>query len=316
MFEPMFMRLALVASMAIGATLGVLGVYLVMRRVLFFGLVLANVVTLGAAIAAALGWPPEWLSLIAGACAAIALGEAGSSTRMSDEAMMGWAYAAAASATVLVLSRAAGGSVDTLHLLFGNVLAVQVSHVIFLVVVVAAVGLLQLLLAPRLLLVTFDSEAARVAGVNTRAWSLGLNLAIGIAAAAAVHEIGALSTFALLSLPAMMALLVTRSIRSAFAVAFALGAGVPALALAASFYLDLPAGPACVALLALGVVVAALGTKVVSTRRSAHEDGTGTQRSIPRRVYDRAADDHRDGNEAAASVAHRISEVIAIYPIS
>jgi ABC-type Mn2+/Zn2+ transport system permease subunit len=260
MFEPMFMRLALVASIAIGVTLGTLGVYLVMRRVLFFGLVLANAATLGAAVAQAVGWPVEAVSIAAGVAAAAVLGEAAASTRVSDEAMMGWAYAAAASATVLILSRAAGGSVDTLHLLFGNVLAVRVTHVIALVALAAGAGILQALLSRRFLLVSFDAEAARVAGVNTRLCSLGLNLAIGVAAATAVHEIGALSTFGLLTLPAMTSLLVTRSIRSAFLVAAGLGAGVPVLALAFSFYLDLPAGPACVALLALAVAVAAAAT--------------------------------------------------------
>ncbi|HEY7188572.1 MAG TPA: ATP-binding cassette domain-containing protein, partial [Vicinamibacterales bacterium] len=54
----------------------------------------------------------------------------------------------------------------------------------------------------------------------------------------------ALSTFALLALPAMAALWVTASIRTAFIVAACLGMAVPALALAGAFYLDLPAGPA------------------------------------------------------------------------
>ena len=261
MFEPMFMRLALIASVAIGMTLGLLGVYLIMRRVVFFGLVLANAVTLGAAVAQALGWPPEWLSLVAGVSTAAALGEAGASGRVSDEALLGWAYAAAASATVLILSRAAGGSVDTLHLLFGNVLAIQASHVVALVLLAIVVGCLHLLLAPRFLLVTFDAEAATVAGVKTRLWAFVLNLLLGTATAAAVHEIGALSTFALLALPPMAALLVTRSIRAAFAVAATLGAGVPALGLAVSFYLDLPAGPACAALLVLAVAAAALVTR-------------------------------------------------------
>ena len=258
MFEPMFMRLALIASVAIGMTLGLLGVYLIMRRVVFFGLVLANAVTLGAAVAQAFGWPPEWLSLVAGVSTAAALSATGGSTRVSDEALLGWAYAAAASATALILSRVAGGSVDTLHLLFGNVLAIQASHVVALVLLAVLVGCLHLLLAPRFLLVTFDAEAATVAGVKTRLWAFVLNLLLGTATAAAVHEIGALSTFALLALPPMAALLVTRSIRAAFAVAAALGAGVPALGLAVSFYFDLPAGPACAALLVLAVAAAAL----------------------------------------------------------
>ena len=88
-----------------------------------------------------------------------------------------------------------------------------------------------------------------------------LNLTIGVAAAAAVQTIGALSTFALLTLPAAAALLATREY-AAFASAAVLGVTLPALALAVSFYLDLPAGPASVALLTIGVPVAAMMNSV------------------------------------------------------
>ena len=189
------------------------------------------------------------------------LARSGRRRGVSDESMMGWAYAAAASATVLILSQAAGGSVDTLHLLFGNVLAIQTSHVIALLIQAAVVLSLHVLFWRRFLLVTFDAEAAKVAGVRTRWWSLTINLLIGGVGAGAVHEIGALSTFALLTLPAMAALLVTGSIRATFVVATGLGMLVPSLALAASFYFDLPAGPACAAFLALSVALAAVGSK-------------------------------------------------------
>lgn len=258
MFEPVFMRLALVVSIATGVSLGVMGVYLVIRRVVFLGLVLANVATLGAALAQAIGWAPELTSLAAAVGAAAALGGVERSRRMSAESLMGWAYAAASSATVLVLSSAAAGNTDTLHLLFGNVLAVRVSDAVVLTILAAIIGLVQWLFAGRFLLVTFDPEAAEVAGVNTRLWSLLLNLTIGVAAAAAVQAIGALSTFALLSLPAMAALLATTSVRATFVAAGTLGIVLPSVALALSFYFDLPAGPASVALLAASVPLAAM----------------------------------------------------------
>ena len=274
MFEPLFMRLALAASIATGIALGVMGVYLVIRRVVFLGLVVANAATLGAAIAEAVGWTPELTSLAAAVGAAVTLGGIETSSRVSAESLMGWAYAAASSATVLVLSWAAGGSTDTLHLLFGNVLAVEVTDVVWLVVIASVIGLVQLLFARRFLLVTFDPEAARVAGVNTHLWSLALNLAIGVAAAAAVHAIGALSTFALLTLPAMAALLATRSVRATFITAAALSIVLPSIALAASYYLDLPAGPASVALLAVSVPFAAMSNGVA-------ERGDGERRAQP-----------------------------------
>jgi ABC-type Mn2+/Zn2+ transport system permease subunit len=258
MFEAAFVRLALMASIATGVSLGVMGVYLVIRRVVFLGLVVANAATLGAALAEAAGWRSDLASLATAVVAAVALGEVPSTRRVSAESVMGWAYAAASSATVLVLSWVTAGSTDTMHLLFGNVLAVPVADVVGLTIIAGFIALVQSLFGRRFLVVTFDPEAAMVAGVNVRLWSVGLNLAIGVAAATAVHAIGALLTFALLTLPAMAALLATTSVRSTFVTAVAVSVGVPVMALLLSFYLDLPPGPAAVALLAAVVPFAAL----------------------------------------------------------
>jgi ABC-type Mn2+/Zn2+ transport system permease subunit len=192
---------------------------------------------------------------------------------------MGWAYAAASSVTVLLLSWATGGSAETLHLLFGNVLAVQVTEVVWLAAIAVVVGLVQILFGRRLLLVTFDVEAARVAGVNTGLWSLALNLSIGIAAAAAVQTIGALSTFALLTLPSMAALLVTASVRAMFVTSGVLGIVLPSVALALSYYFDLPPGPASVALLALSVPCAAIPNFVATRRISLPLPADGSRRA-------------------------------------
>jgi ABC-type Mn2+/Zn2+ transport system permease subunit len=244
----------------------VLGIYLVIRRVAFLGLVVANAATLGAALAQLLGWRPELLSLAASIGTAVALGRTGSSNRLSAESLMGWAYAAASSTTVLLLSWAPGGSVDTLHLLFGNVLAVQTSSVAALTIIALIVVSMQLLFGQRLLLVTFDPEAATVAGVNTALWSLLLNLTIGTATAVAVPAIGALATFALLTLPAAAALLAASSVRATAAIATILGVTVPAIALVLSFYLDLPAGPMSAALLAACVPIAAMANREAGSK--------------------------------------------------
>jgi zinc transport system permease protein len=256
MFEPTFMRLALIAAVAMGASLGILGVYLVIRRVVFLGLVLANAATVGAAAAEVFQWTPEIASIVAAVVAALGLGLVQRPRRVSAESLMGWAYATAASAPVLILAAVAAPDADTLHMLFGNLLAVSVSHAAGLAMVALIIGLAHMLFSQRFLLVSFDAEAARVAGVNVRLWSLGLNLLVGVAAAAAVHEIGALLTFALLTLPAMAALLVTTNMRATFITAAALGATMPCLGLAVSFYFDLPGGPASVALLSISVLAA------------------------------------------------------------
>jgi len=73
-----------------------------------------------------------------------------------------------------------------------------------------------------------------------------------------VHEIGALLTFALLTLPPMGSLLVSRHLRTVFAFSAAIGIAGAGLGLLAAFRLDLPPGPATVAVLALIVPVMGL----------------------------------------------------------
>lgn len=258
MFESSFMRVALLASIATSAPLSAIGVYLIIRRVAFLGLVLANAAAVGAAVAQSIGWPAEMASVMAAVAAALGLGMMPTPRRASSEAVIGWAYAAASSATVLILARTAAADADTLHLLYGNVLAVSPDHAAALVVIALIVGVVHALFGPRFLLLTFDAEAAEVAGVHTRLWSLGLNLSIGVAAAAAVHEIGALLTFSLLTLAPTASLLITRRIATTFVVSAAIGMTAVCVGLVASFQLDLPPGPASVATLVLMVPAAAL----------------------------------------------------------
>jgi manganese transport system permease protein len=114
------------------------------------------------------------------------------------------------------------------------------------------------LLAKRFVLVVFDPEMARAAGIAAGAWTLVLYLTVGGATAAAVHETGALLAFSLLTLPAMAALLATRGLKAAFFVAAAIAVVTTLAGLVLSFRWDLPTGPFTVVLLAAAVPVAAL----------------------------------------------------------
>ncbi|HTO86798.1 MAG TPA: metal ABC transporter permease [Thermoanaerobaculia bacterium] len=256
MFEVPFMRLALGASAAASVALGVVGVYLIIRRVVFLGLVLANAATVGAAVGQIFGWPPEIVGIVTTVAAGLALGAIPAPRRISAESIMGWAYATAAATTVLILAGAARADADTLHFLYGNVLAVRPSHAAGLALLALAVLAVHGLFAQRFLLVTFDAEGAHVGGVNARGWSLLLNLWIGVTTAAAVHELGVLLTFSLLTLAPTTSLLVTRSLRSTFFVSAAIGVMAVFLGLVGSWYLDLPPGPSSVVPLSVAVVVA------------------------------------------------------------
>ena len=257
MFSLEFMRLAAVAGIASALALSVLGVYVVLKRVVFVGLTLANVATLGAAVALALRLPLELTAIVASLAAAVALAALATPRRVPAESIIGWGFAAASALTVLILARTAADA-DAMRLLFGNVLAITRFEAALAAVVAAVVLALHVAFAKRFVLVVFDPQTARAAGIVTGAWTVLLYLTIGGATAAAVHETGALLAFALLILPATAALLVTRGLKAAFLAAPTIAVTAVVAGLVLSFRWDLPTGPLTVALLAAAVPLAAL----------------------------------------------------------
>ena len=256
-----FVRTAAVAGAAAAVGLGVLGVYVVLKRVVFVGLSLANLATLGAAVALILAWPLHLVAIVTALAGAAALALAVTPRRIPAESLVGWIFALSSAGTVLVLAKSSSDA-DAMRLLFGNVLAINRFEAGLLVGIAGVVVAIHALFAKRFVLVVFDPETARAAGISTVGWTLLLYLTIGGTTAAAVHETGALLAFAFLTLPAMAALLVTRRLATAFLAAAAIAVAAALAGLALSFEWDLPTGPLTVALLAGSVAVAWLTARV------------------------------------------------------
>jgi ABC-type Mn2+/Zn2+ transport system permease subunit len=256
MFAADFMRTAALGGAAAALALGVLGVYVVLRRVVFVGLALANVATLGAAIAVTLAWSYEVTIVAAATLAAVALALLATPRRVPAESLVGWGYAASAGATVLILARSAPDTMQVMGLVFGTVLAVRPGEAWTLGGLALLVIAVHLVLGKRLTLVVFDPDTARAAGVRTTGWTVFLYLLVGVATAAGLRATGTLLAFSLLTLPAMAALLVTRSLLATFALSAAIAVTALLVGLTLSFQWDLPTGPLTVVLLA-GVVAAA-----------------------------------------------------------
>lgn len=274
MFELEFMRMAALGGTAAALALSLLGVYIVLRRVVFVGLAIANVATLGVAVALTAGLPPQIVVLLAAVAAALSLALTATPRRVPAESLVGWGYAAAAAFTVLVLARSAVDTLQVMGLVFGMVLAVTPVEAWMLVGVAAVIVAFHVMVGARLILVLFDTDAARAAGVRTGPWTMVLYLLVGIAVSAGLRTTGTLLSFAFLTLPAMAALLLTQSLAAAFGLSAAIGMTAMLSGLVVSFQWDLPTGPVTVALLAGAVGIAqivdrARRSRLAPRRRSA-----------------------------------------------
>jgi ABC-type Mn2+/Zn2+ transport system permease subunit len=237
-----FLREALLELLLLAITGGVLGAWVVLRRLAFFAHAAGSATFPGLVIADASGVSPTLAGL------AVALGYAGGVQRTGGpgrEHGEGTALLlVAALATGVILASdvfESGAAVD--RLLFGTLLGLGTPELAVSAAVAALATAAALALGRTWSAVGFDPEGARALGLPAdRADMLLLGL-VAIAAVAAIPAVGALLVTAIYVLPAAAARMLTRTIRGLVAcgLVLALAEGIAGLYLA--YWLDVPPGP-------------------------------------------------------------------------
>jgi len=246
----------LLASVLAGALLGFLGVYVVLRRVVFVSAALTQLSTLGVIVALLvlehfdleadhqeIQLFVAWIFSVGGG---LVLGTLGWGRRLPTEAGVGMAYVVAGALVILGANRLVHVAHDLNTMVFGNAVAVPFQDVVILVVVTGMVALLHTLFQKEIVFSSFDRETAEAMGVKVRLWGGVLFFTIGLAIPVAAHVVGALPVFAFLTIPAAAALIATRRLQAAFLLATVLGAGAAGAGYVGSWVLQIPTGPTMV----------------------------------------------------------------------
>ena len=253
-----FMRRALLAGLLVGGACAYLGVYVVLRRIVFVGVALSEVSSAGVALALLTGLPA-----MVGSVATMLVGVALFSVRwggrrVRQDAFIGVGYVVASALAILLIAKSPQGEGHLLDLLFGNILTVTPGDVLATGVALGAVLLVHALFAKELLFVSFDPDTASASGYQARRWETLLYVTIGLTIAFAIHAVGVLLTFASLLLPAVTALLVTRRMPAAFATSVAAGLLPVPVGLYLSFVWDLPSAATVVAVSFVALLICGL----------------------------------------------------------
>lgn len=265
MFETISLfREALYGALIIGVGCAVLGVYVVLRRIVFVGAALAQLSSAGIALAIWLGGLGLFgtnhaytigMSLVVTLAGALFFGVGGGKRFLHHEAGIGVTYAVAAALGILLIAKAASGEAHDIFLQ-GNILGITRHETLELLAVIGPVLLLHFALAKEFTFVSFDPETAQTLGYRVTRWNLLLYLTIGVVIAFAIQSAGVLLVFNFLVLPAVTGLLLARSMRGAFG--YSVGSAVLAsvVGFSLSIPLDLPTGPTIIAMSGLVALVA------------------------------------------------------------
>ena len=244
-----FMARALVATLALAAGCGPVGVLLVLRRMSLVGDAMSHAILPGAAIAFLIaGLSLQAMSLggfIAGLAVALLAGLVTRTTEQREDASFASFYLISLAFGVLIVSTR-GSNVDLLHVLFGTVLAVDDAALI-LVTAIASVTVLTLAVIWRPLVVEcFDPGFLRTTSGGGGVYHLIFLVLVVLNLVGGFQALGTLLAVGLMMLPATAARFWARDLWSMSLVASGIAFLSGWIGLVVSFHHNLPSGPAII----------------------------------------------------------------------
>jgi zinc transport system permease protein len=243
-----FLRHALVAGALAGIACGVVGAYVVVRRITYIAGAIAHCVLAGLGIARYLqvvhGWSvrPEHGAVAAAVVSALIIGLVSLHVREREDTIIGAVWAVGMAVGILFISVTPGYHEDLMSYLFGNILLIGRGDLWSIAALDAVVVILGLGLYPQLEAVCFDEEFARLRGLKVELYVLLLLVLTALTVVLLVSVVGIVLVIALLTLPAAIAGQFTTTLRGMMALASLLAVAFTTTGLAVSYAPDLPAG--------------------------------------------------------------------------
>jgi len=258
-----FLAPAIVASLIIAGIHAYLGLHVVERGVIFVDLSLAQIASLGAAIAVWQGYDAHgpaiyWMSLAFTLIGAVIFAVIkGHEARIPQEAIIGISYAVASAAVILTLSQATGEAEHLRDMLVGNILSVQWPEVWLTGAIYFVIGLFHYVFRKRFLEISMDARAVAARGISVRFWDFLFYASFGFVVTRSVAIAGVLLVFCYLIVPSVGGMLFSGRIGPSLAIGWVMGTVVSMLGMYFSVQFDLPTGATIVCTFGLVLVVMA-----------------------------------------------------------
>jgi zinc transport system permease protein len=257
-----FFRNAVIEALIASIVCGVIGSYVVVKRMVSLSGGLAHAAFGGIGLGYFLGIDP-----VAGAVAfttgiALVIGLIREKLGQYMETLIGAVWAAGMALGILFIALTPGYAPDLFGFLFGNILLIPTSDLIIMAMLALVICTVVMIQFNQLMAVTFDEEYARVMNLPVTTLLIVLLLLVALTIVVLIRLVGVILVIALLTLPAAMAREYTQKIR----VMMVLSMGIATLCslggLFLSYALDVPSGATIILLAAGGYCLVLIHTKI------------------------------------------------------
>lgn len=260
-----FLQHAMIATLLASLACGVIGSFVVLKRIAFLAGGIAHGVLAGMGVAYLLGFSPMLGAVLAAVAMAVLLWRLTLRRRHNEEVLISAMWSVGMAAGLIMIAKAPGQNPDLMSYLFGNILMVGHEQLLWMLVLDALILLVVTALFPALTAAAFDEEFAQLRGVPVDALRLLLLILVALTVVLLIQVAGLILVIAMLTLPAATAWnapSVSSMMRRAVLWAAAAGSGGLWLA----YELDWPAG----ATMVLATATLFLINQIRRARRQEH----------------------------------------------
>jgi len=256
LFTSPFLYMALLAGFAASITSGIMGSFVVIKRIVFISGSIAHSVLGGMGFFFYLQrtYGIEWLNPIQGAIlaaiiSALLIGWIHLEYREREDTVIAALWSTGMSIGVIFIALTPGYNVELMHYLFGNILWVTRSDILMLFILDVIVLTFVALFRHQFLAICFDEQQAKLQNVPVKFFYLLLLCLVALSVVLLIQVVGAILVIAMLAIPAAIAGGLTHRFSKMMVYAVFIGCFFTLIGTAASYQLNWPPG-ASIALVA------------------------------------------------------------------
>jgi zinc transport system permease protein len=246
-----FMRNAFVAAVLVGIACGIVGTFIVIKKIVFMSGGITHAAFGGIGLGFLLNINPVLTAIPFSILSALGIGLISRKTRISEDSAIGILWAVGMALGILFIGLSPGYAPDLLGYLFGSILTVPLSDIIIMVILDIIIIVTVALLYKEFQALTFDEEFSEITGVPTQTLYLLLLCLVALSIIVLIRVVGIILVIALLTLPTTIAKQFTNRLNKLILYSIISAVIFTVIGLWLSYLLNLPSGATIVLVLAL-----------------------------------------------------------------
>ncbi len=245
-----FMQRGILAALMVGVVSALVGTYVVLRGMAFFGDALAHSILPGVAIGYLVGngarEPLFWWALVAAIISSLGIGAITRGAKIREDTAIGVVFAGMFALGIALISTVRDYSVDLAHFLFGDILGVTPADLKLIAIFGGLIVFLVLIFYKEFLVLTFDPLLAVTLRLPSKTLEILMLVLIALAIVVSLQAVGVALMVAMLITPAATAFLLTKRLPIMMVIAAVTATLSGVIGLYISFYASIASGAAIV----------------------------------------------------------------------